>query len=37
VTDPYLIYRFIIEKTRSINVTAVGGNASLLALGNGDH
>ena len=36
LTDSYLIYRFISEKTQTINVTAVGGNAPLLALGNGD-
>jgi len=36
VSDPYLVFRFITEKTQTINVTAVGGNASLLALGTGD-
>ncbi|UPW17259.1 hypothetical protein M0C34_13520 [Agarivorans sp. TSD2052] len=28
--------RFITERTRTINITAVGGNASLLELGSGD-
>lgn len=36
LTDSYLVYRFITEKTQTTNVTAVGGNASLLALGGGD-
>lgn len=36
LADSYLIYRFISEKTQTINVTAIGGNAALLALGNGD-
>ena len=36
LTDQYFIYRFITERTRTINVTAVGGNATLLALGSGD-
>jgi len=36
VSDPCLVFRFITEKTQTINVTAVGGNASLLALGTGD-
>lgn len=36
--DPNLVLRFITERTRTINVTAVGGNATLLELGNGtDH
>ncbi|MDA7745925.1 hypothetical protein N8878_01150 [Psychromonas sp.] len=34
--DQCLILRFITEKTQTINLTAVGGNASLLALGCGD-
>ncbi len=34
--DTHLLFRFITEKTRTINVTAVGGNAQLLALGSGD-
>ncbi|WP_028864725.1 aldehyde dehydrogenase family protein [Psychromonas aquimarina] len=37
ITDSYFILRFITEKTRTINVTAVGGNAALLELGCGDH
>jgi delta 1-pyrroline-5-carboxylate dehydrogenase len=36
VRDQCLVLRFITEKTQTINVTAVGGNASLLALGSGD-
>ncbi len=36
LTDSYLLYRFITEKTQTTNVTAVGGNATLLALGGGD-
>ena len=36
VRDQCLVLRFITEKTETINVTAVGGNASLLALGSGD-
>ncbi len=31
--DPKLILRFITERTRTINITAVGGNATLLELG----
>ena len=34
--DKYFILRFITEKTRTINITAVGGNAALLELGCGD-
>jgi len=34
--DQNLVLRFITEKTLSTNVTAVGGNATLLALGCGD-
>ncbi len=34
--DADLILRFITEKTQTINVTAMGGNATLLALGSGD-
>lgn len=30
--DPDLFLNFVIERTRSINITAVGGNASLLAI-----
>ncbi|WP_019617088.1 aldehyde dehydrogenase family protein [Psychromonas ossibalaenae] len=36
ITDRYFVLRFITEKTRTINVTAVGGNAALLELGCGD-
>lgn len=36
ITDSYFILRFITEKVRSINITAIGGNAALLALGGGD-
>lgn len=31
--DPCLVLRFITERTRTINITAVGGNATLLELG----
>lgn len=31
--DPALVLRFITERTRTINITAVGGNATLLELG----
>jgi len=31
--DPKLVLRFITERTRTINITAVGGNATLLELG----
>lgn len=37
ITDRYYILRFITEKTRTINITAIGGNAALLALGEGDY
>lgn len=37
VTDSHFILRFITERTRTINITAVGGNATLLELGDGDH
>ncbi|GGD49868.1 bifunctional proline dehydrogenase/L-glutamate gamma-semialdehyde dehydrogenase PutA [Lacimicrobium alkaliphilum] len=30
---PHYLYRFITEKTRTNNITAIGGNASLLSLG----
>ncbi|MGL5200915.1 MAG: aldehyde dehydrogenase family protein, partial [Aeromonas veronii] len=30
---PHYLSRFVTEKTRTINTTAVGGNASLLAMG----
>ncbi|MEL0628575.1 hypothetical protein [Psychromonas aquatilis] len=36
VRDQQLVLRFITEKTLTTNVTAVGGNATLLALGCGD-
>ncbi|MFV0575005.1 MAG: 1-pyrroline-5-carboxylate dehydrogenase [Vibrio sp.] len=32
--DPSLVLRFITERTRTINITAIGGNATLLELGN---
>ncbi|HCG8757666.1 1-pyrroline-5-carboxylate dehydrogenase [Vibrio parahaemolyticus] len=35
--DPHLSLRFITERTRTINITAVGGNATLLELGNETH
>jgi delta 1-pyrroline-5-carboxylate dehydrogenase len=37
VTDSHYILRFITERTRTINITAVGGNATLLELGSGGH
>ncbi|MBG0759718.1 1-pyrroline-5-carboxylate dehydrogenase [Vibrio cidicii] len=37
VNDPHLSLRFITERTRTINITAVGGNATLLELGNDTH
>ena len=36
VRDQHLVLRFITEKTLTTNVTAVGGNTTLLALGNGE-
>ncbi|WOD09559.1 bifunctional proline dehydrogenase/L-glutamate gamma-semialdehyde dehydrogenase PutA [Pseudomonas sp. NyZ704] len=33
---PHYLLRFVTERTRTINTTAVGGNASLLSLGNGE-
>ncbi|UAW99756.1 bifunctional proline dehydrogenase/L-glutamate gamma-semialdehyde dehydrogenase PutA [Halopseudomonas nanhaiensis] len=33
---PHYLLRFATERTRTINTTAVGGNASLLSLGNGE-
>lgn len=36
-SDPYLCLRFITERTRTINITAIGGNASLLELGSDAH
>jgi delta 1-pyrroline-5-carboxylate dehydrogenase len=35
--DPYLSLRFITERTRTINITAIGGNASLLEMGHSPH
>ncbi|MGO1296449.1 MAG: 1-pyrroline-5-carboxylate dehydrogenase [Vibrio sp.] len=35
--DPNLVLRFITERTRTINITAVGGNANLLELGSSAH
>ncbi|WP_241033746.1 1-pyrroline-5-carboxylate dehydrogenase [Vibrio maerlii] len=35
--DPRLCLRFISERTRTINITAVGGNATLLELGSDSH
>ncbi|MBD1558089.1 1-pyrroline-5-carboxylate dehydrogenase [Vibrio sp. S9_S30] len=35
--DPFLALRFVTERTRTINITAVGGNATLLELGSDDH
>lgn len=35
--DPKLSLRFITERTRTINITAVGGNATLLELGSDSH
>ncbi len=35
--DPHLSLRFITERTRTINITAVGGNATLLELGSDGH
>ncbi|MFB9215935.1 1-pyrroline-5-carboxylate dehydrogenase [Vibrio sinaloensis] len=35
--DPHLSLRFITERTRTINITAVGGNATLLELGSEAH
>jgi len=37
VVDTHLSLRFITEKTRTINITAVGGNATLLELGSESH
>ena len=34
---PRYIYRFAMEKHRSINTTAIGGNASLLVQGAGEN
>ncbi|UYM18843.1 bifunctional proline dehydrogenase/L-glutamate gamma-semialdehyde dehydrogenase PutA [Endozoicomonas euniceicola] len=32
---PHYLYRFATERTRTVNTTAVGGNATLLSLGDG--
>ena len=37
VASPTYLLRFITERTRTINITAVGGNATLLELGSGEH
>ncbi|CZF86371.1 hypothetical protein [Grimontia marina] len=37
VASPTYLLRFITERTKTINVTAVGGNATLLELGGGEH
>lgn len=37
VNDPLLVLHYTTERTRTINITAVGGNAHLLALGNQAH
>ncbi len=34
---PHYLYRFATERTCTVNTTAVGGNATLLSLGNDDH
>ncbi|ODQ01534.1 aldehyde dehydrogenase family protein [Salinivibrio sp. SS2] len=34
---PDYVLRFVTERTRTINITAVGGNATLLELGSGEH
>jgi delta 1-pyrroline-5-carboxylate dehydrogenase len=36
LSEPTLCLRFITERTRTINITAVGGNASLLELGSAE-
>ena len=36
LSEASLCLRFITERTRTINVTAIGGNATLLELGSGD-
>lgn len=37
IGSPSYILRFVTERTRTINITAVGGNATLLELGSGEH
>jgi len=34
---PHYLYRFMVEKHRSINTTAIGGNASLMTQGAGEN
>ncbi|PSU47479.1 proline dehydrogenase [Photobacterium aphoticum] len=36
VGSPTYLLRFVTERTRTINITAVGGNATLLELGSGE-
>ncbi len=36
LSEPTLCLRFITERTRTINITAIGGNASLLELGSAE-
>lgn len=33
---PHYLTRFVTEKTRTNNITAIGGNATLLSLGDGE-
>ncbi|MCL2913893.1 bifunctional proline dehydrogenase/L-glutamate gamma-semialdehyde dehydrogenase PutA [Shewanella corallii] len=33
---PHYLFRFVTEKTRTNNITAIGGNATLLSLGDAD-
>ncbi|MDW6004968.1 1-pyrroline-5-carboxylate dehydrogenase [Vibrio mangrovi] len=35
--DSALVLRFVTERTRTINITAIGGNASLLEMGSANH
>ena len=37
ISSPTYVFRLITERTCSINITAVGGNAMLLELGSGEH
>ncbi|MGF1868821.1 aldehyde dehydrogenase family protein [Photobacterium indicum] len=37
IGSPTYILHFVTERTRTINITAVGGNATLLELGSGEH
>ncbi|WP_432464621.1 hypothetical protein [Agarivorans sp. QJM3NY_33] len=36
LSEPHYLLRFITERTRTINITAIGGNAKLLELGSGE-